>query len=124
LIREAWTQTALDYVARSEHGKQVSIFSTDPALIGSLVEPLINQVCRVNINCQCQRGPDVFPFSGRKDSAEGTLSITDALRSFSIRSMIAAKQTEASKRLSTPSSPSTNPTSSIRASSSERAFGR
>ena len=40
-----------------------------------------------------------FPFTGRKDSAEGTLSVTDALRSFSIRSMIAAKQTEDSKRL-------------------------
>ena len=53
----------------------------------------------MNINCQCQRGPDVFPFTGRKDSAEGTLSVTDALRSFSIRSMIAAKQTEDSKRL-------------------------
>jgi glyceraldehyde-3-phosphate dehydrogenase (NADP+) len=48
-------------------------------------------VCRVNINSQCQRGPDTFPFTGRKDSAEGTLSITDALRVFSIRSLVAAK---------------------------------
>ena len=91
--------TALDYVITSEHGQQVSIFSQDPETIGRLVDPLVNQVCRVNINCQCQRGPDVFPFTGRKDSAEGTLSVTDALRSFSIRSMIAAKQTEDSKRL-------------------------
>jgi aldehyde dehydrogenase (NAD+) len=91
--------TALDYVITSEHGQQVSIFSEDPDRIGKLVDPLVNQVCRVNINCQCQRGPDVFPFTGRKDSAEGTLSVTDALRSFSIRSMIAAKQTEDSKRL-------------------------
>lgn len=91
--------TALEYVITSEHGQQVSIFSRDPETIGRLVDPLVNQVCRVNINCQCQRGPDVFPFTGRKDSAEGTLSVTDALRSFSIRSMIAAKQTEASKRL-------------------------
>ena len=53
----------------------------------------------MNINCQCQRGPDVFPFTGRKDSAEGTLSVTDALRSFSIRSMVATKQTEASEQL-------------------------
>lgn len=91
--------TALDYVITSEHGQQVSIFSEDPETIGRLVDPLVNQVCRVNINCQCQRGPDVFPFTGRKDSAEGTLSVTDALRSFSIRSMIAAKQTDDSKRL-------------------------
>ena len=92
-------ETALDYVITSEHGQQVSVFSSSPDRIGTLVDPLVNQVCRVNINCQCQRGPDVFPFTGRKDSAEGTLSVTDALRSFSIRSMIAAKQTEESKRL-------------------------
>ena len=83
----------------SEHGQQVSIFSADPGPIGTLVDPLVNQVCRVNINCQCQRGPDVFPFTGRKDSAEGTLSVTDALRSFSIRSMVATKQTAASEQL-------------------------
>jgi len=92
-------ETALEYIITSEHGQQVSIFSADPDRVGSLVDPLVNQVCRVNINCQCQRGPDVFPFTGRKDSAEGTLSVTDALRSFSIRSMIAAKQTENSKQL-------------------------
>jgi glyceraldehyde-3-phosphate dehydrogenase (NADP+) len=92
-------ETALEYVITSEHGQQVSIFSESPETIGKLVDPLVNQVCRVNVNCQCQRGPDVFPFTGRKDSAEGTLSVTDALRSFSIRSMVAAKQTEDSKRI-------------------------
>lgn len=92
-------ETALEYVITSDHGQQVSIFGSDAAQIGALVDPLVNQVCRVNINCQCQRGPDVFPFAGRKDSAEGTLSVTDALRAFSIRSMVAAKQTEPSKRL-------------------------
>ena len=92
-------EMALEYVTTSEHGQQVSIFSSSPDQVGRLVDPLVNQVCRVNINCQCQRGPDVFPFTGRKDSAEGTLSVTDALRSFSIRSMIAAKRTDESKRL-------------------------
>ena len=91
--------TALDYVITSDHGQQVSIFSSNPVIVGKLVDPLVNQVCRVNINSQCQRGPDVFPFTGRKDSAEGTLSVGDALRSFSIRSMIAAKQTEPNKKL-------------------------
>ncbi|MGF6962432.1 acyl-CoA reductase-like NAD-dependent aldehyde dehydrogenase [Paraburkholderia youngii] len=92
-------ETPLDYVITSDHGQQVSIFGTDAAQIGALVDPLVNQVCRVNLNCQCQRGPDVFPFAGRKDSAEGTLSVTDALRAFSIRSMVAAKQTEENKAL-------------------------
>ncbi len=92
-------QEALEYVISSDHGQQVSVFGNDPVQIGALVDPLVNQVCRVNLNCQCQRGPDVFPFAGRKDSAEGTLSVSDALRAFSIRSMVAAKQTQASKRL-------------------------
>jgi acyl-CoA reductase-like NAD-dependent aldehyde dehydrogenase len=93
------TKSALEYVITSDHGQQVSVFGTNPDEIGRLVDPLVNQVCRVNINCQCQRGPDVFPFAGRKDSAEGTLSVTDALRAFSIRSMVAAKQTETSENL-------------------------
>ena len=59
----------------------------------------MNQVSRVNINAQCQRGPDTFPFTGRKDSAEGTLSVYDALRSFSIRTVVATKQTEANKEM-------------------------
>lgn len=92
-------QTALDYVITSDHGQQVSVFGRDPGQIGTLVDPLVNQVCRVNINCQCQRGPDVFPFAGRKDSAEGALSVADALRAFSIRSMVATKQTEPNKQL-------------------------
>ncbi|MBN3787847.1 NADP-dependent glyceraldehyde-3-phosphate dehydrogenase [Burkholderia sp. Ac-20353] len=87
-------EEALDYVITSDHGQQVSIFGNDASQIGTLVDPLVNQVCRVNINCQCQRGPDVFPFAGRKDSAEGTLSVSDALRAFSIRSMVATRQTE------------------------------
>jgi aldehyde dehydrogenase (NAD+) len=92
-------QEALDYVTTSEHGQQVSIFGRDPARIGAMVDPLVNQVCRVNLNTQCQRGPDAFPFAGRKDSAEGTLSVRDALRAFSIRSMVAAKQTDSNREL-------------------------
>jgi glyceraldehyde-3-phosphate dehydrogenase (NADP+) len=82
----------VDYVVSSNYGQQVSIFSSDPTQIAHLVDSLVNQVCRVNINSQCQRGPDVFPFNGRKDSAEGTLSVNDALRVFSIRTLVAAKQ--------------------------------
>jgi glyceraldehyde-3-phosphate dehydrogenase (NADP+) len=60
---------------------------------------MVNQVCRVNINSQCQRGPDTFPFTGRKDSADGTLSISDALRVFSIRTLVAAKDNELNKEI-------------------------
>ena len=89
----------IQYLIDSTHGQQVSIFSNDQTELASLIDPLVNQVSRVNINCQCQRGPDVFPFTGRKDSAEGTLSVVDALRAFSIRSLVAAKLTEGNKKL-------------------------
>lgn len=87
------------YLEESDHGQQVSIFGTDADQIAKLIDPLVNQVCRVNINSQCQRGPDTFPFTGRKDSAEGTLSVSDALRSFSIRTLVAAKLNEDNKSI-------------------------
>lgn len=89
----------INYLIESTHGQQVSIFSEDHEEIAALIDPIVNQVSRVNINCQCQRGPDVFPFTGRKDSAEGTLSVVDALRSFSIRSLVATKLNDSNKRL-------------------------
>ncbi|MBN2535237.1 MAG: NADP-dependent glyceraldehyde-3-phosphate dehydrogenase [Spirochaetales bacterium] len=87
----------ITYIEESTVGQQASIFGKDDALISKLIDPMVNQVCRVNINSQCQRGPDTFPFTGRKDSAEGTLSVSDALRVFSIRTLVAAKDTDLNK---------------------------
>lgn len=89
------------YVTESNYGQQVSLFGNDTDTLASLIDPLVNQVCRVNINSQCQRGPDTFPFTGRKDSAEGTLSVSDALRVFSIRTLVAAKDNDANKAIIT-----------------------
>jgi acyl-CoA reductase-like NAD-dependent aldehyde dehydrogenase len=89
----------IEYIIDSTHGQQVSIFSNDVEELSSSIDPLVNQVSRVNINSQCQRGPDIFPFTGRKDSAEGTLSVVDALRAFSIRSLVATKLNETNKQL-------------------------
>lgn len=81
------------FVANSNFGQQLSLFGRDSARIGRFIDAFANQVGRINLNCQCQRGPDTFPFNGRKDSAEGTLSVADALRVFSIRTLVAAKTT-------------------------------
>lgn len=89
----------VNYIVNSRFGQQMSIFSDNPEEVAQLVDPLVNQVCRVNINSLCQRGPDSFPFTGRKDSAEGTLSVSDALRCFSIRTLVAAKGTTRNKAL-------------------------
>ena len=89
----------INYVVNSNFGQQVSIFGNDPVVIGMLIDCFVNQVGRINLNAQCQRGPDAFPFNGRKDSAEGTLSVADALRAFSIRSMVATKDSPANKAI-------------------------
>jgi len=84
----------LDDIADSNYGQQVSIFGKDVDQLSRLIDTLVNLVCRVNLNSSCQRGPDVFPFTGRKDSAVSTLSVHDALRSFSIRTFIASKDND------------------------------
>jgi len=89
----------IEYIVESNYGQQASIFGEDADTIANLIDTLVNQVARVNINGQCQRGPDSFPFTGRKDSAEGTLSILDALRTFSIESIVAAKETDANRAI-------------------------
>jgi len=87
-------QEPLDDMAESNYGQQVSLFGSDVYALAPLIDSLANLVCRVNLNSSCQRGPDVYPFTGRKDSAVGTLSVHDALRSFSIRTFVASKDTD------------------------------
>lgn len=84
----------LDDMAESNYGQQVSLFGQDVYTLSPLIDTLVNLVCRVNLNSSCQRGPDVYPFTGRKDSAQSTLSVHDALRSFSIRTFVAFKDNE------------------------------
>ena len=81
----------LDDMANSEYGQQVSLFGSNTKQLGPLIDTLANLVCRVNLNSSCQRGPDIYPFTGRKNSAVSTLSVHDALRAFSIRTFVASK---------------------------------
>jgi len=92
-------QQVLDDMAESNYGQQVSVFGENADTLAPLFDVLVNLVCRVNLNSSCQRGPDVFPFTGRKDSAFSTLSVRDALRSFSIRTFVATKENEANKAI-------------------------
>mgnify|MGYP000869549106 FL=1 len=92
-------QQVLDDMAESNYGQQVSVFGENEDTLAPLFDVLVNLVCRVNLNSSCQRGPDVFPFTGRKDSAFSTLSVRDALRSFSIRTFVATKENEANKAI-------------------------
>jgi len=91
----------INYMINSDYGQQVSIFGNDPRTIGEIIDKASRLVSRINVDGQCQRGPDPFPFTGRKDSAEGTLSITDALLIFSICTMVTAKLTDENKKIIT-----------------------
>ncbi len=92
-------QEVKNYILDSPYGNQASLFGNGAEQMGAMIDFLSNQVCRININTQCQRGPDVYPFTGRKNSAEGTLSVFDALRAFSIRCMVATRQDVAGKNV-------------------------
>mmetsp|Transcript_13264 Transcript_13264/g.37705 ORF Transcript_13264/g.37705 Transcript_13264/m.37705 type:complete len:546 (+) Transcript_13264:195-1832(+) len=76
------------------YGQQAAIFTQDHEDIPQILDYLAHHVTRINLNAQCQRGPDVMPFSGRKASATGTLSVRDALRTMSIRVAVATKSND------------------------------
>jgi glyceraldehyde-3-phosphate dehydrogenase (NADP+) len=86
-------------MADSDYGQQVAIFGENTDELGPAIDSLVNLVCRVNLNSSCQRGPDIFPFTGRKNSAVSTLSIYDALRTFSIRTFVASRNNELDNEL-------------------------
>ncbi|EKX48684.1 hypothetical protein GUITHDRAFT_93522 [Guillardia theta CCMP2712] len=84
-----------DYVKQSKYGQQAAVFtSSDVSNLGPLLDVLVNCVSRVNVNSQCQRSPDSFPFTGRKSSALGTLSVVEALKPMIVESLVATKGEE------------------------------
>lgn len=83
---------ALAYVRHSRYGQQCSVFGSSPAQLLRVVPVATRYVGRVNINGKCQRGPDHFPFTGKRDSALGTVSIEEALRRFCISTVIATPE--------------------------------
>ena len=92
-------ETPISYITNSTKGQQVAIFSTNEDTVAHLVDALCCQVGRININAQCQRGPDTLPFNGRKNSALGTLSTIEALYALSIDSVVATKETKSNYSL-------------------------
>jgi len=75
----------------SWNGQQASLFTVDPegSTAAKVLDALSTIVGRVNLNLQCSRSPDAFPFSGRRSSAMGTMSVSEALKYFSIETVVA-----------------------------------
>jgi len=83
-----------EYLAESPFGQQAALFAKDVTKCAPLLDALNYSVGRVNINSQCQRGPDTLPFTGRKSSALGTLSVSESLLTVSIETVVAAKDSK------------------------------
>ncbi len=92
-------QEVKDYIVHMPYGQQAAVFTNSASTVASFVDTLSTIVGRININTQCGRSPDVFPFSGRRNSALGTLSVTEAVNAFSIETVIAFKHSAAVEAL-------------------------
>ena len=89
VARFADVKEVLTGLKHSWNGQQASIFTSDASAAAPIVDALSTIVGRININSQCGRSPDIVPFSGRRSSAQGTMSVTEALRSFSVETVVA-----------------------------------
>jgi glyceraldehyde-3-phosphate dehydrogenase (NADP+) len=87
IARYGSLQEVIAWHLRSPYGQQAGVFGPDSAERRDLVRTLASFVARVNIDDVCQRGPDTFGFTAADKSGFGTLSIRNALLSFS-RSVI------------------------------------
>lgn len=76
------------------YGQQMSIFTGTEKYdenVSKLIDRFSTIVGKININTQCGRSPDTIPFSGRRSSALGVMSVRDALKEFSIPTVVSYK---------------------------------
>jgi glyceraldehyde-3-phosphate dehydrogenase (NADP+) len=85
-------EAVLDWQRRSPFGQQSAVWGK-PETARALVRKFTRFVARVNLNDVCQRGPDSFGFSAADKSGFGTLSLKEALLSFS-RPVLVQAQTQ------------------------------
>jgi glyceraldehyde-3-phosphate dehydrogenase (NADP+) len=87
--------TVLDFGQTSPYGQQVSIFtSQDASTTSNIVDRFSSVFGKINLNSQCGRSPDTLPFSGRRSSAMGVMSVTHALKEFSVPTVVSYKEND------------------------------
>mmetsp|Transcript_18819 Transcript_18819/g.33081 ORF Transcript_18819/g.33081 Transcript_18819/m.33081 type:complete len:543 (+) Transcript_18819:40-1668(+) len=111
----------IDWLEKMHFGQQSAIFTSQSAAaspskeLAELMDVCALSTCRVNVNAQCQRGPDVFPFAGRRSSAMGTISVEEVLRAVSVETMVASKKPEVLARATAGSTVFAGPSSAAKA---------
>lgn len=76
-------EDVLSAVENSDFAQQASVFGGSSEELQPVVSRLQHQIPRINLDLAASRGPDILPFVGRKESALGVLSISEALERFS-----------------------------------------
>ena len=85
----------LDFGQTGPYGQQVSVFTSEDATTAADVVDRFSTVFgKINLNSQCGRSPDTLPFSGRRSSAMGVMSVSHALKEFSVPTVVAYKETK------------------------------
>jgi len=89
-------ENVLQYAREGKYGQQVSIFTSannesDHNSVAQLVDTFSTVFGKININSQCGRSPDTAPFSGRRSSAMGVMSVKEALHEFSVPTVVSYK---------------------------------
>ena len=90
----------VQYARDGKYAQQVSIFAAtgtgssgddddDGDTVTHFVDVFHNIFGKININQACGRSPDTLPFSGRRSSAMGTMSVIDSIHAFTTETVIA-----------------------------------
>lgn len=77
-----------EYVDSSDHAQQVALFGYDTVLLQRCIDAWGAVYGKISINAAPGRSPDTVPFSGRRSSALGVMSVRDALLEFSIPTVV------------------------------------
>jgi glyceraldehyde-3-phosphate dehydrogenase (NADP+) len=96
----------MKYAKDGKYGQQVSIFTStssnnlhshhaeeeeEAKTVAGMIDRFSTVFGKININSQCGRSPDTAPFSGRRSSAMGVMSVSHVLQEFSIPTVVSYK---------------------------------
>jgi glyceraldehyde-3-phosphate dehydrogenase (NADP+) len=88
IARYKSVEDILEYVEKSDYAQQVAIFGYDEHTLRTFIDAWGSVYGKIAINTP-GRSPDTVPFSGRKSSALGVMSVRDALWEFSVPTVVA-----------------------------------
>ena len=84
----------LVWLEENHFGLQSCVFGFDPVELSRVVDTMAYQVGRVNVNSPDKRGPDVLPFGGKKDSGMGVTNAREAVKGFTVETVVATQTSD------------------------------